>query len=114
VLASRLEASDLASLLSRLADATRDEARMFLRVDVGRTRVRTAGALIVGVVVVAVGFLAIANRGYLEPYGTGTGQLVLAVVGAIFCTGGLLLTRMAEIDLPERFSARVTDPSSVR
>lgn len=111
VLAARLEASDLASLLSRLAEATRGDARMRIRVEVGRTRVRTATKVIAGVVAAAVVFLALVNRGYLAVYDTTAGQAVLAVVGGVFALGGWLLTRMAAIDLPDRFSARtIGDP----
>jgi Flp pilus assembly protein TadB len=110
-IASRLEASDLSGLLSRLADATRGEARMRIRVEVGRTRVRTATKVIVGVVVAAVAFLAVVNRDYLEVYDSPSGQVVLAVVGGIFATGGWLLARMSEIELPERFTARAGAPS---
>ena len=112
VIASRLEASDLSSLLSRLADATRGEARMRIRVDVGRTRVRTATKVIVGVVVCAVLFLAIVNRDYLSVYDTAGGQVVLAFVGATFALGGWLLARMATIDMPERFTARAAGPGA--
>lgn len=111
VIAARMEASDLSSLLSRLAEATRGEARMRIRVEVGRSRVRTATKVIVGVVAVAVVFLALVNREYLEVYDTPAGQFVLAIVGAIFAAGGWLLTRMARIDLPDRFTARATSPS---
>lgn len=107
VIAARMEASDLSGLLSRLAEATRGDARMRIRVEVGRTRVRTATKVIVGVVAAAVVFLAVVNRGYLDVYDTVGGQLMLAVVAGIFALGGWLLTRMAEIDLPERFTARV-------
>lgn len=113
VIASRMEASDLSGLLSRLADATRGEARMRIRVEVGRTRVRTATKVIVGVVATAVVFLAMVDRGYLEVYDSVGGQVMLAVVGCIFALGGWLLTRMAEIDLPERFTARAGGPTRV-
>jgi len=110
VIAARMEASDLSSLLSRLADATRDEARMRIRVEVGRTRVRTATKVIVGVVIAAVLFLAVANGDYLEAYDSPGGQVVLAIVGGVFALGGWLLTRMANLDLPERFTARAALP----
>lgn len=113
VIASRMEASDLSGLLSRLADATRGEARMRIRVEVGRTRVRTATKVIVGVVIAAVVFLAVANRSYLEVYDSFGGQVMLAIVGGIFALGGWLLTRMAEIELPERFRARAGGPTHV-
>lgn len=113
VIASRMEASDLSGLLSRLAEATRGEARMRIRVEVGRTRVRTATKVIVGVVVAAVVFLAVANRSYLSVYDSAGGQTMLGIVGGIFAFGGWLLTRMAEIELPERFTARPGGPGRV-
>lgn len=112
VIASRLEASDLSNLLSRLADAARGEARMRIRVDVGRTRVRTATKVIVGVVIAAVAFLAIGNGGYLEVYDDPAGQLVLGLIGGVFCLGGWLLARMAAIEMPERFTARAVTPGA--
>jgi hypothetical protein len=111
VIASRMEAADLSGLLSRLAEATRGEARMRIRVEVGRTRVRTATTVIVGVVISAVVFLAIANRSYLTVYDSVGGQIMLAIVGGIFALGGWLLSRMAEIELPDRFTARAGEPA---
>lgn len=107
-IAARTEASDLSSLLSRLADAIRGEARMRIRVEVGRTQVRTASKVIIGVVGATVGLLAVLNRDYLSAYGSPGGQLVLLGIGGVFALGGWLLTRMAEVEMPERFSARVT------
>lgn len=106
VIAARTEASDLSNLLSRLADAIRDDARMRVRVEVGRTRVRTAAKVIVGVVSATVVLLAIANRDYLTAYDGPVGQVVLAVAGGLFLLGGWLLDRMATVSLPERFNAR--------
>lgn len=111
VIAARMEASDLSGLLSRLAEATRGEARMRIRVEVGRTRVRTATKVIVGVVIAAIAFLTLVNRDYLAVYDNAGGQIVLAIVGGIFAVGGWLLKRMAEIQLPERFTARATSTS---
>lgn len=105
-IAAQTEASDLTSLLSRLAEAIRGEARMRIRVEVGRTRVRTASKVILGVVAATIGLLAILNRTYLAVYGTPTGQVVLLVIGSIFGFGGWLLSKMSELDLPERFTAR--------
>lgn len=107
-IAARTEASDLTGLLSRLADAIRGEARMRIRVDVGRTQVRTASKVIIGVVAATIALLAVLNRDYLAVYADPVGQLVLLVVGGIFALGGWLLVRMAELEMPERFSARTT------
>ena len=47
--AARMEARDLGPLLSRLADSIRGDVRMRLRVEVGRTRIRTSARIVVGV-----------------------------------------------------------------
>ena len=81
---------------------------MRIRVEVGRTRVRTATKVIVGVVAATIVLLALLNRSYLAAYDSPGGQLVLLAVGAIFAAGGWLLAHMAELDMPERFSSRTT------
>jgi tight adherence protein B len=100
------EGSDFVGVLTRLATVTRDEVRMRLRVEAGRAQLHTASRIIVGVLVGAVLLLTVLSRGYLEPYGTVLGQVVLGVVGALFAAGVLLLERMSQIELPERFSPR--------
>ncbi len=113
-IAARMEASDMTGLLSRLAEAIRGEARMRIRVEVGRTRVRTATRVILGVVAATLVLLAAFNPGYLASYDSAAGQLVLAFIGAIFALGGWLLLRMAELDMPERFSARMSPSRTSR
>lgn len=108
VIASQMQVSDLSGLLSRLADAIRDDARMRIRVEVGRTRVRTAANVIMGVVVATTALLAITNLDYLSVYNEPGGQLALLVIGGLFAAGAWSLDRMAELDLPERFTARST------
>lgn len=105
-IAARMEASDMTGLLSRLAEAIRGEARMRIRVEVGRTRVRTATKVIVGVVGATIALLTVLNRSYLVAYDSPGGQMVLLIVGAIFATGGWMLLHMSELDMPERFTAR--------
>jgi tight adherence protein B len=111
-IAARMEASDLTGLLSRLADSIRGEARMRVRVEVGRTRVRTATKVIVGVVGATVALLTLLNREYLRAYDTAGGQVVLIFVAGIFAMGGWLLVRMAELDIPDRFNARPAPPTA--
>lgn len=111
-IAARMEASDLTGLLSRLAESIRGEARMRVRVEVGRTRVRTATKVIVGVVGATVALLTLLNREYLQAYDSAGGQVVLVFVAGIFATGGWLLVRMAELDIPDRFTARTSRPTA--
>ena len=105
-IAARMEASDMTGLLSRLAEAIRGEARMRIRVEVGRTRVRTATKVIVGVVGATIALLTVLNRSYLVAYDSPGGQMMLLIVGAIFATGGWMLLHMSELDMPDRFTAR--------
>lgn len=107
-IAARMEASDLTGLLSRLAESIRGEARMRVRVEVGRTQVRTATKILVGVVGATVALLTLLNRDYLSAYDGPGGQIVLVCIGGIFAIGGWLLVRMAEIDIPDRFTARTS------
>ena len=105
-IAARTQASDLTGLLSRLAESIRGEARMRVRVEVGRTRVRTAARVIAGVVAATIAGLTLISRPYLDAYDSPRGQLVLVFVGATFALGGWLLSRMSELELPERFTPR--------
>jgi hypothetical protein len=110
-IAARMEASDLTGLLTRLADAIRGDARMRIRVEVGRARIRTATRVIVGVVGATIVLLTGFNRGYLQAYDSFGGQLVLVVVAGIFAGGAVLIDRMATLSVPERFRARTGAPA---
>lgn len=107
-IAAQMEASDLSELLSRLATSIRDDAAMRVRVEVGRTEVRTATKVILGMLGASIVLLAALNRDYLAVYDEPVGQLMLVVVGGIFAVGAWLLSRMATLELPERFAARPT------
>jgi hypothetical protein len=56
----------------------------------------------------AVG-LGVLNRGYLAPYGSALGQLVLLVVLGCFAGAFWWLARLAQTSAPERFLAGVGD-----
>ena len=105
-IAARMEAADLTGLLSRLAVSIRDDATMRVKIEVSRSRLRTSAKIILGAVGATVMLLLVLNRAYLDPYNTAVGQLVLAVVAAIFAGGAWLLAHMSDIDLPDRFVPR--------
>jgi Flp pilus assembly protein TadB len=107
-IAARMEAADLGSLLSRLAESIRDDATMRVKVEVGRQRLRTSAKIILGSVAATVVMLMVLNRSYLDAYDSPAGQAVLAVVGGVFAGGSWLMARMSDIDLPERFVPRTT------
>jgi tight adherence protein B len=113
-IAARMEAADLGSLLSRLAVSIRDDATMRVKVEVGRQRLRTSAKIILGSVAATVVMLMVLNRSYLDAYDTALGQLMLAVVGAVFAGGSWLMAKMSDIDLPERFVPRTTGARTLR
>jgi Flp pilus assembly protein TadB len=83
ILAQRRRGPGVAAALSALADALGDEVAMRRRVEADRAKPRaTARAVtLITLGVVAVGML---NGGYLRPYATPLGQLVLVAVTAGF------------------------------
>ena len=105
ILAAEHQASRLGELLGSLAQAARDQATMRLRVEAGRARVRTSVKVIVGVTGALILALAVLNRGYLSPYDTAVGQLVLVLVGALFAAAFMWLARMTRPASVERFLA---------
>jgi hypothetical protein len=103
VLASEKQARRLGELLGALATSARQQATLQLRIDAGRARTRTASRVIT---VFTLGFalgLVVLNRGYLTPYDSARGQLVLAVVGGCFGAAFWWLAAMAQTAAPERF-----------
>jgi tight adherence protein B len=105
VLASERQARRLGDLLGTLAGAAREHANMALRVEAGRARTRTAVRVITATTLAfALGLVAF-NRGYLDPYDSVLGQVVLGLVGACFAGAFWWLATMAKVAAPERFLA---------
>jgi Flp pilus assembly protein TadB len=101
LLASTQGAGRLADPLTLLAAAVRDEVAAQRRVERGRAKAATDARLIIAATLVMAVGLVVFNRGYLRPYDSVTGQVVLAVVGVLFAAGFLWLTRLARPrDLP--------------
>ncbi|MDA8286657.1 MAG: pilus assembly protein TadB [Actinomycetota bacterium] len=103
VLAAGHQAQRLGELLGTLTQAARDQATMRLRVEAGRARTRTSVRVIVGATGAFVLGLAVLNRGYLAPYDSALGQLVLALVGAMFTSTFVWLGRITRPVTTERF-----------
>jgi Flp pilus assembly protein TadB len=100
------EGSDFVSVLTRLAVVSRDEMRMRQRIEASRAQLHTASRIIIGVLLFTVGLMFLVARDFLKPYGSAFGQLWLIVIAAIFTIGILLLDRMSQIEMPERFTPR--------
>ncbi|MGI8447154.1 MAG: type II secretion system F family protein [Streptosporangiaceae bacterium] len=102
----------LGELLGSLAASARAQASMRLRVEAGRASLRTSVRMITTVTAVMAAGLVLLNRGYLAPYDSVGGQLVLLLVGVIFTTGFTLLRRMARHQQPARILAAGPRPSA--
>ncbi len=110
ILAAEHQAQRLGELLGSLAQAARDQATMRLRVEAGRARTRTSVKVIVGATGGLVLGLAVLNRGYLAPYDSAVGQLVLLLVGAVFTVSFLWLAKMTRPSVTERFLTKEAGP----
>ncbi|AHH98547.1 type II secretion system F family protein [Kutzneria albida] len=111
VLAAEHQARQLADLLGELASEAREQASMRMRVEAGRARSRTSVRVIVSTTLAFAMGLVLLNRGYLAPYDTGFGQIMLLLVGFLFAVAFGWLARIARLREPERF---LTELASIR
>lgn len=111
VLAAEHQARQLADLLGELAAEAREQASMRMRVEAGRARTRTSvRVVVITTLVFAVG-LVLLNRGYLAPYDSAFGQVMLLLVGLLFTVAFTWLGRIVRQRDPERF---LTELSAIR
>ena len=97
-----LRGPGLAATLTALAASAREELDWRRRVEAGRRGIRQGARIVAGTTVGFVALLAVANPGYLAPYGTPAGQLVLAVAAGVFTGGFAWLRRLSTGDAPAR------------
>ncbi len=100
-IAEQRAVSDLGEMLAAVATSTRETVAMQLRINASRARTYRTAQLIAGIVAFFVGAMVITNRSYLEPFGTMTGQIVLAgvclvVAGAVWSMVALSRPARAE------------------
>jgi tight adherence protein B len=99
--AAQHQARDIATGLSGVGRAARRQASSRLRVATGRSRTRTSTRIVICVVLASVVLLAMFARDFLAPYGSALGQLILAVLGAMFAGALVWMVRTGCIpDLP--------------
>ena len=95
LLAFTERAQRLGDLLGALAESTRDEVALRLRVETSRASVRSGVRTVVVFSVLFAAGLALLARPYLAPYGSPGGQVVLGAVGALYALGLTLLVTLA-------------------
>jgi tight adherence protein B len=84
LMAARGSAGQLGEVLGELSASARAKVASRQRIAAGRTRNRTSARVIVGATLAMAGVLTLLNRGYLHPFDTPVGQLVLLMAGACF------------------------------
>jgi Flp pilus assembly protein TadB len=108
-LASQRRARRLGELLGTLAQATRDRATMRLRVEASRARLRTSVRVIIGTTVAVMAALVVLNRGYLSPYDSALGQLVLGLIAFLFAAAMWWLARLGRLDDSRRLALTASE-----
>jgi tight adherence protein B len=98
-IADQRAVADLGGMLAAVASSTRETVAVQLRINAARARTYRAAQLIAGIVAFFVGVLVLTNRGYMAPFGTAVGQLVLALVAAVV---GVAIWTMVVLSRPVR------------
>jgi uncharacterized membrane protein len=79
-----------------------------MRIEAGRARTRTSvRVIVITTLSFAIGLMLL-NRGYLKPYDSAFGQIMLLIVGAMFAVAFTWLARIARLREPERFLTQLT------
>jgi Flp pilus assembly protein TadB len=103
ILNARLRGPGLRDVLTSLARSARLELEMRQRIYASRASTRRSVTLVVAITVAVVVGLRVLNPGFVAPYSTPFGQLVLVGIMVIFTAGILWLRSLAKDDTPGRF-----------
>jgi Flp pilus assembly protein TadB len=114
IINASLRGPGLRDLLSSLAAAVREELDMRRKVSAERKSTRRSVQIVIGVSVGLAVLLAVLDHGFLAPYDSVFGQVVLAGVAGIYAGGILWLRRLATFETPERLLATVTISPAAR
>jgi Flp pilus assembly protein TadB len=111
LMAAKGNAGQLGEVLGELAVSARKKVAVRERVAAGRRRNHTSARVIVGATLVMAVGLVVLNRGYLAPFDTATGQLVLLAAGALFGFAFWWLARLTRDAETARVLGGVAAPS---
>lgn len=105
ITASAHHSRDLAQLLGHLAECSRSECELYLRIWVSRARTRTSVRIISGTIASFALGLFVFNIGYLRPFLTTEGFIVFLFVGVCFGSSLTWMNRIARVETPARLLA---------
>jgi tight adherence protein B len=101
-LAVSARAQRLGDLLTALADSTRDEVALRLRIETSRASLRSGIRTVLVFSVAFAAVLTVVAHSYLSPFGSAEGQLILLVVGLLYGVGLTLMVALARPPAPIR------------
>jgi len=102
LLAARRRNRSLASVLEGVAESVADDVASRRRLESGRAKPRGTARLVTLITVGVLGILALTG-GYIEPYGTPVGQLILGILLTAYVAALVWMRRMAQGKPPPRF-----------
>jgi tight adherence protein B len=100
------QAQKLGELLAALAESTREEVALRLRIETSRASLRSGIRTVLVFSVAFAAALMLLAHSYLAPFGGPTGQLVLALVGLLYAGGLTLMVALARPPAPVRLLGR--------
>lgn len=103
IMNSRHSGTGLPQVLTRLAAAARGELDLRRKVLASRASTRRAAKAVLAITLGMAGGFRLLNPGYVKPYNSVTGQLVLLVVVAIFAAAFLWLRQLSTGGEPDPF-----------
>jgi Flp pilus assembly protein TadB len=114
IINSRLRGPGLRDLLGALADSVREELDMRRKVNSSRRSTRRSVQIVIAVSVLMAIILAVIDHAFLQPYDSAFGQLVLAIIVAIYALGIVWLRKLARFEVPQRLlgTAGTTVPAA--
>lgn len=102
ILASRQRGPGLVAVLDGLAQTVSEAVRARRLVEIERDKQQNQVRIVTAVALLTVTVIAVFGRGYLQPYSTGLGQLILVVILSVYFGLLLLMRRMASSTPPPR------------
>ena len=105
VTASTHHSRDVTQLLTHLAECSRSECELYLRIWVSRARTRTSVRIISGTILCFALGLFIFNLNYLRPFFSREGSLVFFVIAVCFGSSLYWMSHIARVEIPGRLLA---------
>lgn len=102
LLNSRAQGRALHAVLSALAASSREQLRVRRTIDAERRSTRRGVQIVMTVTIVTALGLAVGSPTYVAPYRSSQGQVVLALIVAVFATAFTWLARLSAIPSPPR------------